>query len=70
MSIEQKLSLCKVKKILLQAMLNAKRCIDHRFVFKNSRIACLALILDLSYQRETIQILHAKKLLQVEKHFK
>ena len=51
MSIEQKLSLCKVKKILLQAMLNAKRCIDNRFVFKNSGIACLALILDLSYQR-------------------
>ena len=58
MSIEQKL--CKVKKIQLQSMSNAMRCFDHRFVFKNSGFACLALIfnLTLSYLRSTI--LHQK----------
>ena len=66
MSIEQKL--CKVKKFQLQSMSNTIRCIDHRFAFKNSGIACLALIFNLSYQRSTI--LQAKKCLQVAKHFK
>ena len=64
MSMEQKL--CELKKFQLQSMLNAIRCINHRFAFKNSCIACLALILNLSYPRSTI--LHAKKLLQVAKH--
>ena len=45
MGIEQKL--CKVKIFQLQSMLNAIRCIDQRFVFKNSRILCLALIFNL-----------------------
>ena len=40
-------------------MSNAIRCIDHRFAFKNSGIACLALIFNLSYLRLTI--LHPKK---------
>ena len=44
--IEQKL--CKVKKFQLQSMSNAIRCIDHRFAFKNSGFACLALIFNLS----------------------
>ena len=35
-------------------MLNVIRCIDQRFVFKNSGIACLALIFNLSYPRLTI----------------
>ena len=48
-------------------MSNAIRCIDKRFAFKNSGIACLALIYNLSYQRSTI--LHPKKQLQVAKHF-
>ena len=39
-------------------MSNAIRCIDHRFAFKNSGIACLALIFNLSYLRSTI--LHPK----------
>ena len=38
---------------------NAIRCIDHRFAFKNSGIAFLALIFNLSYLRSTI--LHPKK---------
>ena len=41
-------------------MSNAIRCINHRFAFKNSGIACLALIFYLSYLRSTI--LHPKKL--------
>ena len=41
-------------------MLNAIRCIDHRFVFKNSGIACLALMFNLSYLKSTM-ILHPKK---------
>ena len=39
MSIEQ--LLCKVKKIQLQSISNAIRCIDHRFAFKNYAIACI-----------------------------
>ena len=44
-------------------MPNAIRCINHRFVFKNFGIACLALIFSLSYLRSTIllQFLHPKK---------
>ena len=49
-------------------MLNAIRCIDQRFEFKNTGIACLALMFNLSYLRLTI--LHAKKQLQVAKHLK
>ena len=56
MSIEQKL--CKMKKIQLKSMSNAIRCIDHRFAFKNSGVACLALIFNLSHLRLTI--LHPK----------
>ena len=39
-------------------MSNTIRCIDHRFAFKNSGVACLALIFNLSYLRSTI--LHPK----------
>ena len=60
MSIEQKM--CEVK---LKPISNAIRCSDQRFAFKNSRIACLALIFNLSNLRTTI--LHAKKQLQVAK---
>ena len=42
MSTEQKL--CEVKIFQLQSMSNAKRCINQRFAFKNSRITRLALI--------------------------
>ena len=49
-------------------MSNAIRCIDQKFVFNHSGIACLALIFNLSYPRSTI--LHAKKLMQVAKHVK
>ena len=55
MSIEQ--NLCEVKKVQLQSMSNAIRHIDG-FAFKNSGIACLALIFNLSYLRSTI--LHPK----------
>ena len=44
-------------------MSNAIRCINQRFAFKNSGIACLALIFNLSYPRSTI--VHAKKRLQL-----
>ena len=57
MSIEQKL--CEVKIFQLQSMLNAIRCIDQRFAFKNSRISCLALIFNLKNQSTTV--LYAKK---------
>ena len=57
MSNEQKL--CKVKIFQLQSMLNAIRCIDPRFAFKNSGLSCLALIFHLSNLRTTT--LHAKK---------
>ena len=40
-------------------MWNVIRCIDHRFAFKNTGIAFLALIFNLSYLRLTI--LHPKK---------
>ena len=50
-------------------MSNATRCINQRFAFKNSRIAFLALIFNLSYHPRTTN-LHAKKRLQVAKHFK
>ena len=40
-------------------MSNVIRCVDHRFVFKNSGIACLALIFNLSYLTSTIP--HPKK---------
>ena len=49
-------------------MSNAIRCIDQRFAFNNSGIAGLVLIFNLSYPRSTI--LHAKKRLQLAKHFK
>ena len=49
-------------------MLNAIRCIDTRFVFKNYGILCLALLFDLSNLRMTI--LHAKKLVQVARYNK
>ena len=52
----------------LKSMLNAKRCIDQRFVVKNSRISCLALIFNLSNLRTTI--LHSKKRLPVAKQEK
>ena len=41
-------------------MLNVIRCIDQRFVFKNSGISCLAWIFNLNNPRSTI--LYAKKL--------
>ena len=66
MSNERKL--CGVKIFQLQSMSIAIRCVDQRFAFKNSGIACLALIFNLSYPRSTI--LHAKKLMQVAKHVK
>ena len=66
MSIE--LKFCIVKIFQLQSMLNAIRCIDQSISFKNSGVVCLALIFNLSYPRLTI--LHAKKQLQVAKHFK
>ena len=50
----------------LQSMLNAIRCIDQRFAFKNSGILRLALIFDLSNQRTTI--LHSKKWFQVARY--
>ena len=56
MSIEQKL--CKLKIYQLQSMLNAIRCIDQRFVFKNSGISCLALIFNLKNLSTTV--LYAK----------
>ena len=49
-------------------MSNVIKCINQSFAFKNSGIAFLALIFALSYPRLTI--LHAKKLLQVARHFK
>ena len=52
MSIEQKLY--KVKIFQLQSMSNAIRCIDQRFVFKNSGISCLALIFNSNNPRTTI----------------
>ena len=52
----------------VQPMSNVIRCINQSFAFKNSGIAFLALIFALSYPRLTI--LHAKKLLQVARHFK
>ena len=55
MSIEQKLCDVKIFPSLLQSMLNA----NQRFVFKNSRISCLALIFNLNNQRMTV--LYAKK---------
>ena len=57
MSIEQKL--CEVKIFQLQSMLNAIRCIDQRFVFKNSRISCLTLIFKL--KNPSMTVLYAKK---------
>ena len=70
MSIEQKL--CKVKIFQLQSMLNAirslLRCINQRFVFKNSGILCLALIFNLSNLKTTIMILQAKKRFQVARY--
>ena len=47
-------------------MLNARRCVDQRFAFKNSGILRLALIFNLSNQRTTI--LHAKKRFQVARY--
>ena len=67
-SIGNEQKLCKVKIFQLQSMSNVIKCIDQRFAFENSGIACLALIFNLSYPRSTI--LQAKKQLQVVKHFK
>ena len=58
MSIEQ--NWFKVKIFQLQSMLNAIRCINQRFAFKNSGISCLALIFNLNNPITTV--LHAKKL--------
>ena len=60
--------LCYVKIFQLQSMTSAIKCIDQRFAFKNSGIACLTLIFNLSYPRSTI--LHAKRRLQFAKHYK
>ena len=49
-------------------MSNVMRCINERFAFKNYGVACLALRFNLRYQRLTI--VHAKKRLQIAKHFK
>ena len=57
MSIEQKL--CEVKIFQLQSMLNALRCINERFAFKNSCISCLALIFKL--KNLSITVLYPKK---------
>ena len=59
MSIEQKLCDVKIFPSQLQFISNAIRSIDQRFVFKNSRISCLALIFNLNNQRTTV--LYAKK---------
>ena len=48
------------------SMSNAIRCINQRFVFKNSRISCMALIFNLNNPRMTV--LYAKYQLQVAKH--
>ena len=64
MNIEQKL--CKVKIFQLQSMLDAIRCIDQRFALKNSRISCLALIINLNNPRTIV--LYAKNRLQVAKY--
>ena len=53
---------------MIHSMSNAIKCINQRFVFKNSGISCLALIFNLNNLRMTI--LHAKKLLLVAKHYK
>ena len=55
MSIEQ--NWCKVTIFQSESMSNVIRCINKRFVFKNSVILCLALIFNLSNPRTTI--LHA-----------
>ena len=52
----------------LKSMLKVIKCIDQRFVFKNSVISCMALIFNLSNLRTTI--LHSKKHLPVAKHIK
>ena len=61
MSIEQKL--CKVK-IFQLSTLNAIRCIDQSFAFKNFRISCLALIFNLNVptQFPRTTVLNEKKL--------
>ena len=51
--------------IQLQSVLNAIRCIDQRFVLKDSSISCLALM-NLSNLRTTI--LQAKMLLLVARY--
>ena len=57
MSIEQKW--CEVQIFQLQSMLNMIRCINQRFVFKNSDISCLALIFKLKNPSTTV--LYSKK---------
>ena len=57
MSIEQ--NLCEVKIFQLQSMLNAIRCVDQRFAFKNSRISCLAWIF--KWKNPSATVLYAKK---------
>ena len=54
LSIEQKwCEHCEVKLFQLHSMLNAIRCIDQRFAFKNSGSSCLALIFNLNNSRTT-----------------
>ena len=48
-------------------MSNAMRCIDHKFVLKNSGIFCLALTLMLNLSNPKMTILQAKKLFQAER---
>ena len=57
MIIDEKL--CEVKVFQLQSMLNATKCMDQRFAFKNSRISCLALIFNL--KNPSMTVLYAKK---------
>ena len=65
-SYQSLFQLCKVKIFQPQSMLNAIRCIDQRFVFKNSRISCLALIFNMKNPSTTV--LCAKNRLQVAKY--
>ena len=53
---------------MLNAIRSLLRCINQRFVFKNSGILCLALIFNLSNLKITIMILQAKKRFQVARY--
>ena len=56
-----KWKLCKVEIIQFQSMLNAIRCTNHRFAFKNSRILWMALIFNLKNNLSLTVPVHAKK---------